>query len=126
MSVEAVKLEIMQTIHSLQPYLGYRGGKSKIAKKIVAMMPPHQVYVEPFFGGGSVFFAKEPVAKEVISDADQSLMNFYKELKDKGTARCDLTPNKEKVLRLAEKRNKNNTLTPCEYLYLNKLSFGLQ
>jgi site-specific DNA-adenine methylase len=37
----------------------YLGGKSRLAKKIVAILEnlrtPGQVYLEPFIGGGSVF-----------------------------------------------------------------------
>jgi len=36
MGVEAVKLEILTTIHSLKPYIRYQGGKTRarIPKKI--------------------------------------------------------------------------------------------
>lgn len=71
-----------------------------------------------------MFFAKDPVPVEIISDLDGDLMNFYKSLKNGDIDRCDLTPNKEKLLKLANKRNSNTPLTPCEYLYLNKISFG--
>jgi len=124
LGVEAVKLEILLTIHSLQPYLRYQGGKSKTAKQIVSMMPPHSTYVEPMVGGGSVFFAKEPAPVEVIADADRDLMTFYTALKQKKTTRCDLTPNRPRLERLVKKREKNKPLNPCEYLYLNKISFG--
>ena len=48
--------------------ISYYGGKQRMASKIVALMPPHTVYVEPFFGGGAVFFAKPvpPVAVNVV------------------------------------------------------------
>jgi DNA adenine methylase len=32
--------------------LTYYGGKQKLASQIVAMMPPHIAYLEPFAGGG--------------------------------------------------------------------------
>src|SRR5690606_7558374 len=34
-------------------------------------------YVEPYFGGGAVFFAKEPVKAEVINDINKEAVNFY-------------------------------------------------
>ena len=108
----------------MQPYLRYPGGKSRIAKKIVAKLPPHETYVEPMVGGGSVYFAKERSTKEIISDIDTSLMNFYRDLKAGKVKRCNMTPNKTKFERIRAKSKKNSSLSSCEYLYLNKLSYG--
>ncbi len=58
--------------------LAYYGGKSKLAPTIVSLFPPHKTYVEPFFGGGSVFFAKPPSAVELINDLDGDLINFFR------------------------------------------------
>ena len=46
------------------------GGKSKIKNYIISKMPKHKIYVEPFIGGGSVFFSKEPVNINIINDKD--------------------------------------------------------
>lgn len=40
------------------PVLKYLGSKWNMAKWIVSQIPPHRVYVEPFFGSGAVFFTK--------------------------------------------------------------------
>lgn len=55
----------------------YYGGKQRIAPNIIAMMPSHKIYVEPFFGGGAVFFRKPKSGIEIINDHDNSLINFY-------------------------------------------------
>jgi DNA adenine methylase len=55
----------------------YYGGKQRLAQTIIAMMPAHRMYVEPFFGGGAVFFAKPKGAFEVINDKDNRLILFY-------------------------------------------------
>ena len=123
-SRDQVTLEILTTIHELQPYLRYPGGKSKIAKKIVGIMPSHRVYVEPMVGGGSVYFAKEPVEREVIADADRDLMGFYGALKRGEVDRCDLTPDRERLRRVVAKAKAGSAMSPCEYLYRNKISFG--
>ncbi len=45
------------------------------------MIPKHKIYVEPFFGGGSIFFAKGPSFLEVINDLNDNVINFYQVLK---------------------------------------------
>jgi len=55
----------------------YYGGKQRIAPEIISMMPAHKIYVEPFFGGGAVFFRKQKTGIEVINDHDNTLINFY-------------------------------------------------
>lgn len=57
--------------------LTYYGGKQRIASWIVDHIPEHRIYCEPFFGGGAVFFAKEPSYLEVINDLNDNLINFY-------------------------------------------------
>lgn len=58
--------------------LPYIGGKSKLAPKIISLIPPHKCYVEVFAGAGWVFFAKEPSRAEVINDLDGDLIAFYR------------------------------------------------
>ncbi len=56
----------------------WHGGKGPLASKIVALMPSHIHYVEPFFGAGSVLFKKNPEGvSEVVNDIDGDLMNFW-------------------------------------------------
>lgn len=45
------------------------------------MFPPHKTYVEPFLGGGAVFFEKEPSEKEVVNDLDSKLVADYARIK---------------------------------------------
>lgn len=56
----------------------YHGGKSYLAKRIVALMPKHYMhYVEPYFGGGSVLFEKPQIGSEVVNDLDFNLTTFW-------------------------------------------------
>lgn len=55
----------------------YYGGKQRLSSMIVDMIPPHEIYCEPFFGGGAVFFRKPKAGIEVINDHDDTLINFY-------------------------------------------------
>ena len=65
--------------------ISYYGGKATLAKRIVAKFPtdyPSLVYVEPFFGGGSVFFEKQPSQLEILNDTNRELINFYDVVKN--------------------------------------------
>jgi len=66
----------------MKPPLTYYGGKQKLAKHILELIPKHTLYCEPFFGGGAVFFAKEPSEIEVINDNNGDLINFYRVMKN--------------------------------------------
>lgn len=50
-------------------YPGGKGGAG-IAQLIINQMPPHDVYIEPFIGGGSVCRAKRPATSTIVIDAD--------------------------------------------------------
>ena len=58
--------------------LSYIGGKRRIAKQLVALIPDHRTYVEPFAGGAQVFFHKPRSKVEVLNDLDDEIVNFLK------------------------------------------------
>lgn len=60
--------------------INYWGGKQKLARHILKILPKHNLYCEPFFGGGAVFFAKEKSPVEVINDKNREVINFFKVL----------------------------------------------
>lgn len=65
----------------LVPPISRMGGKSKLRKQIIKLIPEHTCYVEVFFGAGWVFFGKEKSKVEVINDIDTELINLFKMLK---------------------------------------------
>lgn len=58
------------------------GGKNHLRKYILPLIPQNmqdQVYIEPFFGGGSIFFGRERMAgSEIINDLNNDIINLYK------------------------------------------------
>jgi DNA adenine methylase len=62
--------------------LSYYGGKQSLAKTILGFIPSHQLYCEPFLGGGAIFFAKEPSKIEVINDTNGEIVNFYQVVRE--------------------------------------------
>jgi DNA adenine methylase len=56
----------------------YYGGKTLMLRHILKNIPDHKVYIEPFFGGGAVYFAKELSQGSVINDSNNMVVNFFK------------------------------------------------
>lgn len=57
--------------------ISYYGGKQNLVKEILKLIPDHNLYAEPFVGGGAIFFAKPKSEVEVINDVNSELINFY-------------------------------------------------
>jgi DNA adenine methylase len=69
----------------IAPAIKWHGGKTYLANRIVALMPSHTHYAEPFAGGLAVMLAKNPNGvSEVVNDLDGTLTNFWRVLKDDG------------------------------------------
>ncbi len=60
----------------------YPGGKSKVQQRILAYQPEYERYVEPFVGGGSIFFGIPPEKERWINDFNPGLISVYQELKN--------------------------------------------
>ena len=83
-------LETQRTAPVCKTIWGSPAGKKRIADRLVAMLPTHKTYVEPFAGSAAVLFAKERSEVEVINDADTEIARAYKlvqKLKAKDIAR---------------------------------------
>ena len=66
----------------MKPMIKYRGGKSKEIPNIMWHIPRFRGrYVEPFFGGGALFFYLEP-RQSIINDINEKLIGFYKGVRD--------------------------------------------
>lgn len=66
----------------MNPVLKYRGGKSREIPRFLQYIPDDfGRYIEPFFGGGAVFFYLEP-DNAIINDINVRLMTFYQQLRN--------------------------------------------
>jgi DNA adenine methylase len=77
---------------ALKSPIQYFGAKQQIAEKLVALMPAHLGYIEPYAGSLSVLLAKAPSKIEIVNDLDGRLMTFWRVLRE--------TP--EQLIRAAE------------------------
>lgn len=67
----------------MKPPIQYFGAKGALAERIVALMPPHAGYVEPYAGSLAVLLAKAPAPAETVNDIDKRLMTFWRVLRDR-------------------------------------------
>ena len=61
--------------------ISYYGGKINMVSSILPLIPKHKIYTEAFFGGGAIFFAKEPSEAETINDINNMVITFYEVVK---------------------------------------------
>jgi DNA adenine methylase len=79
----------------MRPPMPYFGGKMSLADRIIALLPPHKHYIEPYAGSLSVLLAKPPAPLETANDLDHRLMTWWRVLRDQPDElirRCALTP----------------------------------
>ena len=77
----------------LKPFLKWVGGKTKLLSEIEKNLPKNLIkksfnYVEPFLGGGAVFFhliQKFDIEKAYLNDLNNKLIDVYKDVRDKNT-----------------------------------------
>lgn len=61
-----------------KPVLKWAGGKQQMVEILMANSPKkYNKYIEPFIGGGALFFAIQP-SEGIISDSNPELINLYK------------------------------------------------
>jgi DNA adenine methylase len=65
----------------MKPLFCRIGSKHLMSEDIISNFPEHLIYVEPFIGGGGVYWNKEPSSAEVINDLDTTLINDYRLIK---------------------------------------------
>lgn len=83
---------------SISPIVKWVGGKRQLLPEIMPLINRKcSTYVEPFVGGGAVFFELQP-KKAIINDYNSELINVYKVVRDQP----------EELIALLEKHNSCN------------------
>jgi len=100
----------------------YKGGKAGagVYQQIINQIPPHEVYIEPFLGGGAVLLAKKRAAASIAIDADGDVVSRFE-----GIANCsgDTMPgvtfiNGDAISYLQNRRYDHVTFVYCDPPYL--------
>lgn len=114
------------------PIFAWPGGKRRLAKKLLPLIEnrKHSCYVEPFAGGASMFFLRQPAEVEVLNDVNGEVINLYRVIKnhlDEFIKQYRYTVASRQLFDL-NKETPPHVLTDVQraarFLYLQKLSFG--
>jgi DNA adenine methylase len=86
MSVELVRLELDVRLRAA-PFVKWAGGKSQLLEQFEPFFPLHfNRYVEPFVGGGAVFFHLYNQGRisdgVILNDLNKELMTCYEVIRD--------------------------------------------
>lgn len=97
----------------MKPFVKWAGGKRQILARINEFIDDSvtqdldYTYIEPFLGGGAVFFARQP-KKAIINDLNEDLINAYKIIQSNDY---------EQLINLLDEHNEMYRIEPEEYYY---------
>lgn len=104
------------------------GNKTKIAKEIQKYFPKHDIYMEPFFGAGGMYFNKPKAKYNFLNDFDDDVYNLFRQLldnKDELVGWIEKVPITEKQFKEWGKGKRENTemLNALRFLIIS--NYGL-
>lgn len=129
----------------VKPFLKWVGGKTKLLSEIEKNLPKNLIkksfnYVEPFLGGGAVFFhliQKFDIDKAYLNDLNNKLIDVYKDVRDKNTEliqklkklESDYYGSSDKKTFFLDRRNEFNSIKKSTeksalFVFLNKTGFN--
>ena len=103
----------------MKALFGRPGGKKTLLKRLLALIPKHRIYVEPFAGSAGLLFAKSPSRFEILNDTDLEVLNFFRVVKHRPAELAELARNecvhaeRFEELRLCPPR-KTNAIAHCD------------
>lgn len=115
----------------LKAPFGWVGGKTKLAKDIIDLIPDnHSIYIEVFGGAASVLYQKESSKLEVLNDINSDLINLHRAIRNNPQTLSmylnDLFISREIFDDIKKKKLKprNNIERAAFYFYSLTQSFG--
>lgn len=120
---------IPENVEKASPFIKWAGGKQALLPQILPHFPKKiSRYIEPFIGGGAVFFSLEQ-QQAIISDQNEWLVDTYKAIRDdwKSVAKAlDKLPNTKNhflKIRAIPPSSVDITTRAAYFIYLNKTCF---
>lgn len=96
----------------------YNGGKGQIFRHLINLMPPHEAYIEPFLGGGSVMLNKRPAAVNIGIDKDSDVIDAWTRATHARNGDASATPDLAMAAAIAA-----NGDTRCQFVCGDALPF---
>jgi len=115
----------------MKSIIKWPGGKSTEYKNIKQLIPDYDRYVEPFFGGGAIFFKEEPKSS-IINDLNEDLISFYSLIKTNNSIFYyyleELLTIRNKIFRFTENNSPKLSLLFKELIHqnINKKEFKIK
>lgn len=113
----------------LRPFLKWPGGKRWLLPHVRELLNglTYKRYIEPFLGGGAVFFGLSPKSA-VLSDVNEDLINTYLQVRDHPAELVEklkkLQADKETYGKQREIEATCPIVRAVRFLYLNRTAFG--
>ena len=117
-----------------RPFLKWAGGKRQLLPHILALVPPRiGTYVEPFLGGGALFFAlaaEQRFKRAVLGDVNGELINCYTAVRDDVSAviaklaRLRNTPTSYYRIRAQRPDGMDPAARAARVIYLNRCGYN--
>jgi len=115
---------------SPKPPVKWAGGKAQLLSQFEPLFPNNfELYLEPFLGGGAVFFHLLP-KKAVLIDNNEELVNLFQVIRDnlaellKSLGEHKNTPEYFYEIRAADVNKLTRVERASRFLYLNKTAYN--
>jgi len=112
----------------IKPILKYAGGKAREIKYFSKYFPSSfDRYIEPFVGGGAVYFHLQP-EKAFINDLNSDLINFYQQVQTNSELLIDIIKDmpidKDTYNQIRSAKYEAPFKRALRYFYLNKTAYS--
>lgn len=114
----------------LEPFLKWPGGKRWLVSHYPTLFPSScERYLEPFLGGGAVFFFLQP-RRAILADKNAELINAYTSIKrfhegiDRGLRALHRTHSSTVYYRIRRSTPRGRLKQALRFLYLNRTCFN--
>jgi len=122
------KMVISHTIRNASPFLKWAGGKTQLLPTLLNYVPTHfHTYIEPFLGGGALFFELQPV-KAILADSNPELINCYTMVRDRVEdvikVLSDYPYSEEFYYAIRAERPRDPVMRAARMIYLNRTCYN--
>ena len=117
-----------QILNNAAPFLKWAGGKTQLLPELLKYIPSqYDTYIEPFVGGGALFFALQP-ARAILADSNPELINCYTVVRDNVEQLISVLStypySQEFYYQLREQLPEDAVLRAARMIYLNRTCYN--